>query len=215
MARSRVSHSEAVMISARLREMAVRRYGSWEGFYKKLGISRTTAEAWKGKSPSVPDPLFLIQLAREANINLNWLLLGRGHELFEYQPLTAGERVENAIEAELRNSEDATMEEFNAAWDLPHFRPDFSMKEDQVLPLAVAGVRTRFQEYIRLIRHYARVMGVINTIPRMLEQARDDPERARVSEQVVQLVRQAMAPDALGSSNIAPNAPTTGKKVSA
>jgi len=197
--RSRVKGQDAKAISQRLKDFVAKRYGSWEAFYKGLSISRTTADAWRGKTPSVPDPLFLLHLGREANVNLDWLLLGRGHELFEYSADTPAERVENAIEAELRNTEDATFGEFGAAWDRLHYRGDFSQRENVVLQLAVEGVRPRFQENLRMVRHYAGVMHVVNEhIPHVL--AEGGPEGEKRADRFRRLMREALL-DLKGSAD--------------
>lgn len=200
MGRAKVGKMDAHAFAMRLKGFAERRYGSWEKFWKEVGFSRTTADAWRGLSPSVPDPPSLLILARKANINLNWLLLGRGHELFEYPDTSPAERVENAIEAELRHSEkDVTFEEFNAAWERLHYRGDFSQREDMVLPLAVEGVRPRFQENLRLVRHYAGVVQVINSIPDAL--AESGPDGEEKAERVKQLLREALFAGSAPSSD--------------
>ncbi len=179
MPKSKVTPRDAKGIRDRLKGFA-RRYGSWAEFLRRLKVPRTTGIAWSRLgSPGVPEVPILLRLAREANINLNWLLLGEGPELRERQADDPAERVKAALEAELRQSEDATPEEFQAAWDRMMLRGDWSTVEDVVLKLAVEGVRPRFQENLRLVRHYAGLALIYNDLVRVLEAYKTiDPARA-------------------------------------
>ncbi len=46
-----------------------------------MGVPHNTAVGWFAPDPRVPDPVWLVSLARSKNLNLNWLLLGEGPEL--------------------------------------------------------------------------------------------------------------------------------------
>ncbi len=209
MGRSKVARGDALAIAARLKTFALTRYGTWEAFYKALEISRTTADSWRGRSPSVPDPPFLLLLAREANLNLNWLLLGRGHDLWEYPGTFPGQQLENFIEAQLRHSEDATFEEFNGAWERLQMSNDLTRQEDLVLQLAVEGVRPRLRENLRLVRHYAGIMRVINTFPQVL--AEGGKEGKRKAKEFRQALREAFFAEAESiGEGAAPNDDTRG-----
>ena len=54
---------------------------------------------------------------------------------------------------------------------------DLTRQEDLVLQLAVEGVRPRLRENLRLVRHYAGIMRVINTFPQVLAEGGEDGER--------------------------------------
>lgn len=173
MGRAKVPRGDAKAIAARLREFAQTREGSWEGFYKKLNISRTTAGSWiHAARPCVPDPSSLLVLARKANINLNWLLLGEGPELrVDSAGPSPREQLEEIVKAELRQREDASPEEFDAAWTLMMLRPDLTQHEqrDLVLRLAVDAVAVRFAEALRYARTYHGLTRLLNTLPAILE----------------------------------------------
>ncbi len=118
MPKRKVARKQAKTISQRLRALAQERYGSLEKFRSKLGVARTTGIAWfGGRHPSVPEVPFLLHLAENTNVSLNWLLLGEGPQLRQRQTVTDKGRLLATIEAELRASEDATDEEFEEVWN--------------------------------------------------------------------------------------------------
>src|SRR2546427_12066157 len=81
-ARTRPTAKDAEAICRRLNQFVHRRYGSWSAFEQEFGIPRTTRLGWsRRKNPSVPEGPILLRLTREANLNLNWLLLGELPEL--------------------------------------------------------------------------------------------------------------------------------------
>ena len=94
MAKQGVRASDARVISRRLKELAGD-YGSWAKFIRRLGIKRTTANAWARhrRLPSVPEVALLIHIARETNVSLDWLLLGEGNMLREKEADTPIGRV--------------------------------------------------------------------------------------------------------------------------
>lgn len=194
MPKSKVTPRDAKSIRDRLKAFA-RRYGSWAEFLRRLKVPRTTGIAWsRQSSPGVPEVPFLLRLAREANVSLNWLLLGEGPELRERSADDPAERVKAALEAELRQSEDANAEEFQAAWDRMMLRGDWSEVEDVVLKLAVDGVRPRFQENLRLVRHYAGLAHVYNGLRDVLEayNAADPKRAAPLLKQVERLLSEPL-----------------------
>ena len=179
MPKSKATPRDAKSIRDRLKAFAVR-YGSWAEFLRRLKVPRTTGIAWSRLDrPGVPEVPFMLRLAREANVNLNWLLLGEGSVLRERPADDPAERVKAALEAELKQSEDASPEEFRAAWDRMMLRGDWSKVDDVVLKLAVEGVLPRFQENLRLVRHYAGLAHVYNGLREALEAYNaKDPRRA-------------------------------------
>ena len=194
MPKSKVAPRDAKGIRDRLKAFAGR-YGSWAKFLHRLRVPRTTGIAWsRVGSPGVPEVPFLLRLAREGNVNLNWLLLGEGPVLRERPADDPAERVKAALEAELRQSEDASPEEFQAAWDRMMFRGDWSKVEDVILKLAVDGVRPRFHENLRLVRHYAGLAHVYNGLRQVLEaySARDPKRAAPLIKQVERLLAEPL-----------------------
>ena len=201
--KSKVTPRDARGVRDRLKGFA-RRYGSWAEFLRRLKVPRTTGIAWSRLStPGVPEVPFLLRLAREGNVNLNWLLLGEGPELRERQAEDPAERVKAALEAELRQSEDANPEEFQAAWDRMMLRGDWSKVEDVVLKLAVDGVRPRFQENLRLVRHYAGLAHVYNGLRQVLEaySARDPKRAAPLIRQVELLLARPLESLRMGAAD--------------
>ena len=162
MPKTKVPAKDARAISKRLKDFAQRRYGSWAEFLRRLDIGRTTGVAWARvkKAPSVPEVPLLLRLAREANLSLDWLLLGDGPELREGHGISPAQSVEAAIEAELRQSESIDPEHFEAAWGLLMLQGQG--EGSSILGLAVDGVRPRFLECVRLADHYVRLVVIYN-----------------------------------------------------
>ncbi|MDP3909653.1 MAG: hypothetical protein Q8Q14_04620 [Gemmatimonadales bacterium] len=206
MPKSKVTPRDAKSIRDRLKTFAAR-YGSWAEFLRRVNVPRTTGIAWSRlDKPGVPEVPFLLRLSRDANVNLNWLLLGEGPMLRERQTDDPAERVKAALEAELRQSEDASPEEFRAAWDRMMLRGDWSKVEDVVLQLAVDGVRPRFQENLRLVRHYAGLAHVYNGLREVLKAYNaKDPKRATpLIRQVERLLSEPLVGMGLPATDEAP-----------
>ncbi|MFN0181743.1 MAG: hypothetical protein ACKVZ0_23285 [Gemmatimonadales bacterium] len=164
MAKKRVPRADARFIRDRLQRFAVERNGSWAAFVEDLDIGRTTGVNWMSRrDPSVPEPGWLIELARKANLSLNWLLLGAGPKLITAEARTPAEQVCAAVQAELRRTEGLSEEEFNGAWSRLLSGQDLDQQSgessaDAIFQLAVEGVRRPFLESLRLARHYAAVV---------------------------------------------------------
>lgn len=187
MPRTSPSREDAKAISRRLKEFAQGRFGTWERFYTQLHVKRTTAVAWCSKDPSVPDAAALLDLARKTNLSLNWLLLGEGPELRIDPPRgdLDADKVEAVIQAELRQSGGADGEqEFEGAWMAMKVREDFTQfkRPDVILHLAVEGVRPRFDEALRAVRHYAKFARVMNTLPAAAEHAGNPARAAKIRQ---------------------------------
>lgn len=99
MPRQRLQVRDARAVSRRLFSFVKERYGSWYRFERELGIPESTAKSWRGRDPSVPDVPYLVQFAREANLNPTWLLIGEGEQL--RQPAAEGDRVQDKLRAAL------------------------------------------------------------------------------------------------------------------
>lgn len=182
MPKTKVAARDARAITKRLKDFAVRRYGSWAEFLRRLNIGRTTGVAWARvrRAPSVPEVPLLLRLARETNISLNWLLLGDGSELREGQGISQPGSFEAAIEAEFRQSESLDPEVFEAAWALLMLQGQG--EGSSILGLAVDGVRSRFRECVRLADHYARLVVIYNHMRIAYELLQShDAEQAEVS----------------------------------
>jgi hypothetical protein len=193
MPRSKVGRGDAEAIAQRLKDFVEGRYKKWEEFRKASGVPRTTADAWRSASPSVPDPLFLLLLARKENLNLNWLLLGEGPQLRIEESSEPNDQVEATMKAELRQSEkDCAPEEFEAAWSRLKMFGDYTRmeKDGAVLRLAVQGVRLRFQEELRNVRAGVGFTRLLNTLPALL----DDSGQVKKAETVRKLFSDAGIP---------------------
>ena len=197
-----VSDEDARAISERLKSFARERYDSWAKFIKKLGISRTTAVPWARveRTPSVPEVPRLLHLARATNVSLDWLLLGEGSEVRVRQEETPAGQVEAAIEAELRQSEAVSDEDFEAAWHLLTLLQSVD-GEYAILRLAVDGVRPRFQECVRLVDHYARLAVLYNHARLIYERSRsNDSQAVEASLQEFRRLWSQLLPPSLGGN---------------
>ena len=181
--RERVSKADALAIGRRLNDFVHSRYDTWRQFDNKFSVPRTTRLGWINQSnPTVPQIAYLIRLAREENLNFNWLLLGEGPEvrIEEAEDESPEEVVSAIIKAELRQSEDVDDEVFEAAWIRMKVRDDWSYRDPQVLKLAVDAVRRRFQDNVRMVRHYRGLAHLIQAMERRLfELEMQDPARAK------------------------------------
>ena len=151
MPRVRPSAKDAEAISRRLNHFVHHRYGTWAAFEARFAIARTTRLAWgRRKRPSVPDVAVLIRLARAAQVDLNWLLLGEGPEL--RRPAGDGplEQFYGILEAELRASEPEQGPDFEFAWTQVRAHSDIADQHaDTVVGLAVDGVRPVFRQIVQ------------------------------------------------------------------
>jgi hypothetical protein len=127
------------------------RYGSWSAFEQAFGIPRTTRLGWsRRKNPSVPEVPILLRVAREANLNLNWLMLGGEEPEVRVRPASKPvEQFYAIIEAELRASEKVSAVDFDYLWTQIKARSDIAHRhKDTIVGLAVDGVRPVFQSIL-------------------------------------------------------------------
>lgn len=69
-------------ISERLSEFVHQRYDTRHRFEQVEGFNHSTVVSWfNPRRYSTPDTATLVQLAREKNLSLHWLLLGEGPEM--------------------------------------------------------------------------------------------------------------------------------------
>lgn len=147
MSKAKVAATDARHISRRLKDFARRRYETWERFLNALGVARTTGEAWVDlQNPTAPGVWLLLVLARKANVNLNWLLLGEGPELRRKEETTPEGQLLAAIEAELRARTDASEDQHERVWKL------MTKYSEHMLRLATEGVRPQYATWLRLVR---------------------------------------------------------------
>ena len=181
-----VPFKEAQGIARRLGDFIRERYDSAADFDRKLGVPRTTRTGWTNtRDPRVPEAAYLIKLAREAEIDLSWLLLGRGHPIRVEPTENASpeDLVSAIIKPELRHRVKASNEEFEAAWDRMNYSSDWSRREPQVLRSAVEGVRWRFEQMLQLVRHYMGMTHLVNDLNRQLYELRQlAPEKAKKAD---------------------------------
>jgi len=154
MARKRPPNKDAEAICRRLNHFVHQRYGSWAAFEERFGVARTTRIAWsRRKNPAVPEVAQLLRLARETNLNLNWLLLGDGPDVRVATGQNPVDQFYAVIEAELRASEKVSPPDFRFAWDQIKAHGDIANQhKDTVVGLAVEGVRPVFQKMIQWVR---------------------------------------------------------------
>ena len=79
--RKKLAPNQAAQISQRLRAFILKRHPSIQAFVRRQGWVQQTVSRWFGRRPRTPDVLPLARLAEEENLNLNWLLLGKGPTL--------------------------------------------------------------------------------------------------------------------------------------
>lgn len=154
MARTRPPVKEAAAICRRLNHFVHRRYGSWSAFEAQFHIPRTTRLGWsRRKNPSVPEVPILLRLAREANVNLNWLLLGEPPELRVRPADNPVDQLYAVIEAELRASEKVSPVDFDFAWTQIKAHSDIANRHnDTIVGLAVEGVRPVLQKIVQWVK---------------------------------------------------------------
>ena len=159
MPKRKVEARDAKAISQRLgdfiRRQNQRQDESLGEFRIRLDIPRTTWDKWVDKDPSVPEARYLLRLARETNLNLNWLLLGEGPCLREREGKSGKEQLLAAVEAELRVSEGATAEEADRLWKQVVARydgADSEAAEKAIIGPAVEAIRPFYRRALWLGR---------------------------------------------------------------
>jgi len=178
MSRSKAEVADTKGVRDRLRRFVKEWFSDWNDFTEKLVVPRTTSDGWRSKKgSSIPDSAWLLRLAQETNLSIDWLLLGEGPMLRQKTAANPREQVRNAIEAELRQTESLPPQLFQGTWDRMSIRADMDRLtiDDVVFRLAVDAVRVRFHETLRLVMHYALVAFVYDSFRRlhMSEEAND------------------------------------------
>ncbi|MFI5398933.1 MAG: hypothetical protein ACHQ9S_25665 [Candidatus Binatia bacterium] len=133
---------DAVAICRRLKQFGPR-FGTWGQFCLRFDIPRTTLTAWlRMAAPAMPDPGYLLRMARDGNLNLNWLLLGEGTELRERRTETPRGHALAAIAAELRATEPADLADHEQAW------AHLAIHSDAAFLRAVEAIRPEYRRVI-------------------------------------------------------------------
>jgi hypothetical protein len=152
--RQKVPLEEARAIGERLRQFVGERYPNRAAFADMIGVPRTTVTGWFSSPPRTPETPHLLKLAKEANLNLNWLLLGEGPEVrpevVPWDKLAL--RVRDRVQAELR-----------AQYGLGDLR----------IPLHLLGFEEALEE---VLRTYARIVWQFQEVSKLaldLQRARN------------------------------------------
>jgi hypothetical protein len=154
--RKRLRSAEAKGISDRFSVFVRKVYGSWSEFERRTGTRPTTYAGWRKRtSANLPGIHWLIPIAQESGLDLNWLLLGEGRMLRHRWAATPDEALLARIEAELRATEGVSRDEADEVW-----RRMLRDKED-VWRLSVEGVRAAFRENIQGLRLAAEAFAVV------------------------------------------------------
>jgi len=129
----------------------VRRFDKPSEFSRRFRVPRTTLRTWTQAGdvpPAIPDSAYLLMLAEEGNLNLNWLFLGEGSELRQRETTTPQGALMAAIAAELRTTEEADEADHEQAWArLAMYGPD------SVFRLAVEAVRPLYHQALLDVEH--------------------------------------------------------------
>lgn len=117
MPRIKPTAKDAKAITDRLDQYVRFTFKSWYRFEKQLRIPRTTAIGWRNdRNPGVPEVVYILQLARKAQLNPTWLLLNQGPETLG-AAASSGEgldRLRALVADRLRATLKATDEELQA-----------------------------------------------------------------------------------------------------
>jgi hypothetical protein len=187
--KGRLAKSDAVAISKRLRQF-IRRFESQSKFAQRFHIPRSTLRSWTNNTaPAVPEPAYLIEMAGEGNLSLNWLLLGEGPELTERKTTTAKGAFMAAIAARLQATELSPGADHDQAWArLAQYGPD------AVFELAVAAVRPLYQQALSDL-DYARANAhnLKQVYKALLMEAGRDVGDEKVKERVLELGTKVVA----------------------
>jgi hypothetical protein len=179
--RTKLPNREALAISKRLKEFATRRFESFAEFLRRHRIQPRTGKSWaKRGTPSVPDVPFLVRFAREANANLNWLLLGEGPDVRQREATTPDGQLLATIEAELRATEGVTEDEAQAVWNHLVIYRTAEYGYRAITFLAVEAVRPMYRELLRRERATKRLFRYAeNWSAAFLRAGRISPEESR------------------------------------
>lgn len=120
---------------------------------RQLKVSTSTMKAWaRKKDASTPDTPFLLRLAREEGLNLNWLLLGEDPMLRYRRVRTLQGYLLAMIEAELRTSEKVSDDEAEQMWAQMAVYETEGAGYNAILKLAAEGVRPLYRQLLTSYR---------------------------------------------------------------
>lgn len=150
--RRSIAKREAAAISQRLREFVGRNYGTWTNLEARLGIPKATHAQWtRARKPTIPELLSLHAIAVDSGLSLDWLLFGSGSPVREREVQTSEGKVLAALEAELRQTTEATSQELDDVWArLVVYAGEHGRRAPFLM--AVEGLRPLYKELLRQVR---------------------------------------------------------------
>lgn len=147
-----IAKRAAGAISQRLREFINANYGPWTNFEKRVGIPKPTHAQWtRARNPTIPELPTLYAIALDAGLSVDWLLFGSGSPVREREVLTPEGKVIAALEAELRQTTEATPEELDEVWSRLEIFADRHGRRAPFL-MAVEGLRPLYNELLSQVR---------------------------------------------------------------
>jgi len=179
----RLRRGDAVAISRRLKKY-MRRFGSQREFARRFDIPRSTLRSWTHREgPAVPDASYLLDLAADGNLSLDWLLLGEGTELRQRHTTTPQAALMAAIAAELKATESADDAAHEQGWArLELYGPD------AVFSLTVEAVRPVYRQALLDLKHaHMNAHNLKQVYKAALADLGRDLEDDKVKENVLEL----------------------------
>jgi hypothetical protein len=176
-------NSDALAISARLKVFA-RRFGSQTDFKERFNVPRSTLRSWTDNTePAVPATAYLLEMAREGNLSLNWLLLGEGPVLRQRETTTRQAGLMAAIAAELQATEMADDAAHEQGWArLELYGPD------AVLRLAVEAVRPVYRQALLDLKYaHMNAHNLMQVFKAVLLEVGSDVENEKIKESILEL----------------------------
>ena len=135
-----------------MREFISTNYGPWTNFEKRVGIPKPTHAQWtRARNPTIPELPTLYAIALDSGLSVDWLLFGSGSPVREREVLTPEGKVIAALEAELRQTTEATPEELDEVWSRLVI---FAGRHGRRAPflMAVEGLRPHYNELLSQVR---------------------------------------------------------------
>lgn len=151
--RRTISNRDMRAICDRLRDFVQDHYHGWAELERRLHVPKSTHVQWtRKKDPTIPEVPYLLAIAQDSKLSLDWLLFGEGAPLRTRSAITPEGQALAAVESELRRTTDATQDELDDVWSrlviyrtTKHgFRAAFQM--------AVEGLRPLYDDLLRQVR---------------------------------------------------------------
>lgn len=150
--RKRLPVREARSIKSRLADFVREHHPSRLAFENAIGLAHATVTGWFSNPPRTPETPHLVTLAKKANINLNYLLLGEGTVLREngVQANDLAEQLRARVVAELRSVENAPVDQIEVTVPPPA----------DVLRQVIEDYRERLQANRETVRQFRPLRSV-------------------------------------------------------